>query len=417
MKDNELNEAQLSDLIDLVISGKDISEIAMTDEQKSTIGFAAKIRELGDQPPGSFRDQLRLKLQAEIAQRESVQKSRAAKDGFFEWLRNPAIARVAWGLAGTAVIVLISIGIFSVLSTVGGPAATPIAGLPPFQSVPSIDLPSRIVPSGITFSESTSLSGETPLAVVYSVGSPDVNTRSVSDLGNRLGFIGEARISSDGQKITMNTGSGNEARQLTVWTASGAVEYGYIESEREYPISASDLPTEKEAKKAAYDFLKQADLLPSAYNDYAKLESKITVTSGSKISTSPGYWIVDFPYLVDNSFGTGSGATLELNIGNKGEVLKLVWSWRPLSPAYSLPIISQAAAYVKLAQGNGSIDVPSNSSKLVIKRVQLSYWINPVSEGQTYALPVYEVTGQSLDQNGKSIEDFNGWIEAYQTSK
>ena len=37
---------------------------------------------------------------------------------------------------------------------------------------------------------------------------------------------------------------------------------------------------------------------------------------------------------------------------------------------------------------------------------------DPPSEQQDYAVPVYEFTGECLDKNGKTLEDFTAWTPA-----
>jgi hypothetical protein len=164
----------------------------------------------------------------------------------------------------------------------------------------------------------------------------------------------------------------------------------------------------------------------------AKIEGETTVIAGGGYSVSqryaaeaapsapttsttppaPTYWLVSFPYQVDGSSATGPGSKIEVSIGDKGEVVKLVWSWRQMLQLSTGNIISEKQAFQDLINGNGSLDVPLDCRKVVVEQVQLKYWLDPPSEKQDYAVPVYEFKGQCLDKNGNHLEDFTGWTQA-----
>ena len=134
-------------------------------------------------------------------------------------------------------------------------------------------------------------------------------------LGRRLGFGGEAMSIDGGQKISMVTGTGSETKQMTVWAASGAIEYGFVDTDRQYPTSSTGLPSENEAKRISFEFLKRNSLLPSGYEDFSRIENSIMVSAGNSYSISqnitgktmpvaPGYWLVSLPYRIGNILTT-----------------------------------------------------------------------------------------------------------------
>ncbi len=110
--------------------------------------------------------------------------------------------------------------------------------------------------------------------------------------------------------------------------------------------------------------------------------------------------------------GTGPGSKIEVSVGDHGEVVHMVWSWRPLSPMGTDKIISPKQAFEDLSRGKGSIDLPLNCRQVVVDDVKLKYWLDPPSEEQHIALPVYEFTGTCLDKSGKTLESFTGWAPA-----
>ena len=122
--------------------------------------------------------------------------------------------------------------------------------------------------------------------------------------------------------------------------------------------------------------------------------------------------LVKFPYLVDGVQASGPGARIEVTVGNKGEVLEMLWAWRPVTSPSNVGVMSSDEAYRNLINGRGSLDVPSNTSTYNIERVDLSYWINSFTETQDIILPVYVFKGESLDSKGNRLEDVDAWSSA-----
>jgi hypothetical protein len=218
-----------------------------------------------------------------------------------------------------------------------------------------------------------------------------------------------------------------------------------VEPEKLYPSSPAELPSQSEAESIAYDFLEQADLLPPGYHSLAKIKDETTVIAGGGYSVSPRYaapaaeaapseppspsvpaapsapqaptyWLVKFPYQVDGASATGPGSKIEVSIGNGGEVVSMLRSWRQMSPLGTDNIISEKQAYQDLINGNGSLDVPLDCRQVVVEQIQLKYWLDPHSVKQDYAVPVYEFTGECLDKSGRHLEDFTAWTPALPTN-
>jgi hypothetical protein len=287
----------------------------------------------------------------------------------------------------------------------------------------SVNLPSRITPSNLTFSLQTPLSTNATHATVYQVNTPNVDLGYADELAAKMGVIGKAAYSDGNSRIVVAEKAGPDARQLTIWTASGAVEWGYVNPEKLYPASALNLPSTLTAKRIAYDFLKQADLLPIGYDKYSKIENAITVTAGGNypvysqgtgqaMQKEPGYWIVDFPYLIGGVPATGPGGKIEVIVGDNGQIISLFWGWRDTVPKYLGNVRPEDSAYADMTGGGGSIDIPLECSQVTVKQVELKYWIEPPSDKQSYAVPVYEFRGDCLDKNGKTLETFTAWTKA-----
>jgi hypothetical protein len=440
MKKGKSTEKQFIEYLDRLLAGEDISlGDDVGDEVRSALEHARKILAYRDEPSADFRADLRDRLLRKLAQEEAAaQTKREVKR---EWTANLfPLKPVLIGVTSTVLVVLvIFVGtVWYSARHAGAPTATaPLAEAPPTAGY-SVNLPSNIAPEKVTFVAKTSLSTATGRAPVYSVESTDITTKSVTALGRRLGFSGEARFIDGGDRIAMFDGEGDGMRELVVWAASGAVEYGYVEPDKLYPTYSPDLPSQQEAELIAYDFLEEADLLPPGYQSFAKVEGDMMAIAGGSYSVGRGYveeaappapsaeapptaptapptatyWLISFPYFVDGMEATGPGSKIEVSVGDNGEVIRLLWSWRKMTPCTTENIISQYRAYGDLVQGKGSLDIPLDCDRVVVEQVQLKYWLDPPSEKQTYVVPVYEFTGQCLDKSGRTLEDFTAWTEA-----
>jgi hypothetical protein len=437
MRKGKYAEKQFIEYLDRLLAGEDISlGDDVGDEVRSALEHARKILAYRDEPSADFRADLRDRLLRKLAQEEAAaQTKREVKR---EWTANLFPLRpVLIGISSTVLVVLlIFVGtVWYSARHAGAPTMpAPLAEAPPTAGY-SVNLPSNIAPEKVTFVAKTSLSTATGRAPVYSVESTDITTKSVTALGRKLGFSGEARFIDGGDRIAMFQGEGDEIRQLIVWTASGAVEYGYVEPDKLYTPNP-ELPSQQEAELIAYDFLEEADLLPPSYQSFAKVEGETTAIAGGSYSvgkryaeeaappseeaaptapTAPPtatYWLISLPYFVDGIEATGPGSKIEVSVGDNGEVIRLLWSWRKMTPRTTENIISQYRAYGDLVQGKGSLDIPLDCDRVVVEDVQLKYWLDPPSEKQVYVVPVYEFTGQCLDKSGRTLEDFTAWTQA-----
>ena len=447
MKKDKYTEKQFIEYLDRLLAGEEISlGDDVSDEVRSALELARKMLAYRDEPSADFRANLRDSLLQKLAQEEAA--APAKRGGFREWAANLFPQRPALiGVTSTVLVVLLIVVGTVWYSTRYSGAPMPAEAPSPPPAEYSVSLPSNIAPEGITFVAKTSLSTTIGGAPVYKIESAEVTTESVTELGRRLGFSGEARFINGGDKIAMFDGEGDEMRELIVWTASGAVEYGYVEPDKLFPPYTPDLPSQQEAELIAYDFLEDTDLLPPAYQSLSEIKDETTIIAGGGYSvsrkytpeatpsepTAPSaptaeaepwaptvppastYWLVDFPYNVNGASATGPGSKIEVSIGDNGEVVRLLWGWRQMTPISDQNIISQKQAYEYLIQGKGSLDIPLDCDQVVVEQVQLKYWIDPPSEKQYYAVPVYEFTGQCLDKNGRHLEDFTAWTEALQS--
>lgn len=272
------------------------------------------------------------------------------------------------------------------------------------------DLPIYASPPGnVSFELAVEFPEVGDRAMVYKVKPPDVTVEKVTEMSRRLGFQGEAEVGAE--VIFMVDESGGETRDFMVYVNSGAVKYGFIRDSfmhKLYPQTPPTLPSEEEAKEIATRFLAQAGLLPS--DAYASG----VVSGGGAGGDGGAYYVthllVIFAREIDGVRVTGT--TLNVRIGDGGEVVQVHGVWREVEPCKEVSIRSPQEAYQELTSGEGSCPVPSGCQKVVVDKITLAYWMEPAPVKQEYVVPVYEFKGKCLDAEGNYLEDFTGWCQA-----
>jgi hypothetical protein len=426
MAGDRITEQQFMAYLDRLLAGEDINSFqGISDEVRSDLEFARLMMARREDPYPAFRDQLKQRLLDKLAS-QKVEKP----PGFWERFGSISQQKMVIGLASTAAVVLLLLfGVYinnivttSLSESVNRAAAPlPAAVLPPGNY--AINLPQRIVPANISYTAQTAFSTGTASVPVYQVTAPAVTADSVTALSLRLGMKGQAAATDDGNRLVVVDSSESNQKQLTVWKATGAVEYGLTDTGKLYSKPAVPLPSETDAKKIAYDLLDKASLLTPDMGQYASVEKNITIASGgfntgAGIAAAPSakmdasYWLVSLPYTIGGMPATGPGSKIEVTVGGGGEVTRMLWTWRTVQAVFTGNTRSEQDAYKQLTSGGGSMDIPMNSSSLIIKKVKLSYWIDNYTVKQDYILPVYEFSGDCLDKNGRLLEQFNGWVPA-----
>ena len=297
----------------------------------------------------------------------------------------------------------------------------------------SVDFPSAAGPSGNPGFElaATNLPPNNTM-MVYKVKKPVVTTDSVREIGRKLGFEGSAGYIDRETKIAMLDEGAEEVRQLPVWVNPGAVEYAIVYPDKLYPPEPPNLPSEEEAGQIAIDFLAQSGLLPADATVGGGYEIEV-VTGGTyaveeeipeEVLEEGGeiepevveeyvtHLLVRFHRQIDGFPVIGSGNKFGVRIGDGGEVITVLKVWREITPYKEVVINTPEQAYQELRSGAGSYYAPMDCEEVVVERVYLAYWMEPLDQYQEYVVPVYEFKGKCLDKDGEYIEDFTGWCEA-----
>jgi hypothetical protein len=408
-------EKRFLEYLDRLLAGQAIDPAEhLSDDMHADLEFARSMLASHEEAPPGFQYWLKERLLRKLAEGTDAGERRTWFDRLFEHRRMAMIA-----LASVAVVAIVAVAI--IWRTTPAMAPMPGAALPANQY--TVNLPARITPDKLTFSTQSVLSDKPGSAVVYYLKPADASPARAKQIADRLGLANTLPLVQDASKITLTDKTSGKERQLTVWKATGAVEYGLADVNQLKAGHTPNLPTAQDAKQIGYDTLSHAGLLPSGYGSFSNVENAIIVTAGGSYPvmgknagqtamSAPQYWIVDFPFVVNGVEATGPGAKIEVAVGEGGQVINLLSYWRELTPRYSGTIISSSDAYAELAQGGGSIETPLNTSQAVVKQVALKYWMDPPSESQVLAMPVYEFKGECLDKSGRTIEEFTAWTKA-----
>ncbi|MFC2000389.1 hypothetical protein ACFLXE_06505 [Chloroflexota bacterium] len=133
------------------------------------------------------------------------------------------------------------------------------------EGVFKVNLPVPEMPlKEVSFELATELEDVQRVAMVYQVKGPNVTEAMVKEIGERLGFSGEATLDPSGSRFSMLDERNGSVREFAVTVNSGALEYSStLGIEGLFPATPPELPSDQEAGAIATDFLSQAGLLPA----------------------------------------------------------------------------------------------------------------------------------------------------------
>ena len=253
MKDK--SQKQFLEYLDRMMAGEPVTlGDDVPEEVRSALDQARLMLAYRREPTPEFRAALRNRLLQQLAEKPAAYQTE--KPGFWERLDSvlppkPVLVAV---VSSVAVIFLLFVGVVLYAGRFGGgPSATMTAPSLPSGAELALQLPANIVPEGASFTANTGLSDAAGKAAIYKIDSTDITADSVTSLGHRLGFSGSAGLSDDGTRYIMTQGTGDNEKQLTVWIASGAVEYGYNSPDKLYPVFQVQLPSQSQAETIAYN--------------------------------------------------------------------------------------------------------------------------------------------------------------------
>jgi len=179
----------------------------------------------------------------------------------------------------------------------------------------------------------------------------------------------------------------------------GPVEYnGPGWSGYDYPPTLS---TEEEARRIAEEFLKKVEESGCFYPK-PPLEVVINeVRAGSSTSIENtswiNYWSVRYELRYENMPILRAGGSVKIGAG--GTVVGFGAGWRNLTlgPEVEITVTPEEAL-----SGLGS-PFRTTPVKMIVEKIELGYWTNPIIERQDQALPVYVFSGTAIFEDGDEM--------------
>ncbi len=254
------------------------------------------------------------------------------------------------------------------------------------------------------FNLNTSLPDLPEKIQLYRVVKPEVTTSYVAEIGIKLGISGEVSFGSD-NIFHMR----DQDAYLEVYPASGAIIYGKdnkLYSKSLYDVNKSpNLPTSEEAITIGTNFLKKRGWFPS--------EVKVDeVIIGGWVGNTPDHLGVIFSFSINNYRLTGPAFNYNLRLADKGEVVQMMIYPVSYKPHEEVEIKSVEQAYNELIKGKQYVISP-DSTRININNISIGYWMDSMSQGQEYIIPVFIFRGECLNSNDKIVDNrFTAWIEA-----
>jgi len=237
-------------------------------------------------------------------------------------------------------------------------------------------------------------------------------TLTAGEVANRLGLSGEVSERS-GEFYLIDTTKDPE-EWLSVYAHSGAVAYHI--PDRELPAEVTrqpDLPADAEAEEIARAFLAKTGM---ASPDARVVE--IAVNQRHEVWSSGG----DEPEVsYDVTLAVRFGRSLDglpvygdefaVILGDGGDVVGLVKTWREVEPEGSVAVRSPEEAYADLLASRTV--GPSGSAaydRVTIENISLGYWMEPRGVVQDTVRPVYAFTGTAVRDG--ALEPYVGYVSA-----
>jgi len=311
----------------------------------------------------------------------------------------------------TSTMVLMSIAVVTWLTAGQGRAATEFAmpAIPGFRaSAPktpprfALTVPVK-VPAQL---------GVLKLAPVHT------DAMSVAQLAETLGMRGEVLEENPGRWLVED--SNGARRSLTVFGASGGANFMHLEQLHIAPASAPKLPSDAEAYALALAFLKENELLPADFDtrmgtvtfhrprlierDMKRNVNLTVIETGVQVRFRQ-YW--------QGFRVSGPGSKLYIMLG-EGSVMEGMTRMARVATGVDmlLPAVSAAAALDALGQGAGTYAVPTGCTTAKVTKMEVVYWSESPRLAQDHSVPVYEIGGDCVDAQGKSLGEFFAYAPA-----
>ena len=239
-----------------------------------------------------------------------------------------------------------------------------------------------------------------------------VTGEEVRGIAGRFGLSGE--LSEKSREFRLVDTSKDPEERLTVYADSGAVAYHI--PDRELPAEMTrqpDLPADAEAEEIARAFLAKTGMAsPDARVVEIAVNQRHEVWSSGGDEPEASYDVT-----VAVRFGRSLdglpvyGDEFAVILGDGGDVVGLVKTWREVEPEGSVAVRSPEEAYADLLASRTV--GPSGSAaydRVTIENISLGYWMEPRGVVQDTVRPVYAFSGTAVRDG--ALEPYVGYVSA-----
>ncbi|HOB43803.1 MAG TPA: calcium-dependent protein kinase [Bacillota bacterium] len=236
---------------------------------------------------------------------------------------------------------------------------------------------------------------------LYRVVPVTVTEEQVREVAERFGLSGEPKAVSEvtGEFLLVDASKEPE-EHMSVYAHSGGVAYHILD--KEFPTEVTeqpDLPSDAEAEKIALAFLEKTGMKsPDARVVKTEVNQKQEVWEAGATEPKVSYDItkaVRFGRLLDGLpvYGDEFAAIL----GDGGEVVGLVKTWREVTPDGNVSLRSPEEAYEDLrAARTVRPHTGQEYDRITIEHIAIGYWMEPRGFVQDLVRPVYAFSGTAL---------------------
>jgi len=107
--------------------------------------------------------------------------------------------------------------------------------------------------------------------------------------------------------------------------------------------------------------------------------------------------IVGFKRTLEGFKVTGPGGKVYVDLGSAGEIVGLLYVWRPAVPMGDYPLATVEQTLQHMQEGRCvSVKIPDDATSVVLDESQLAYWEEPPHVRQDFIQPVYVFKGRAF---------------------
>ncbi|MCK9278849.1 MAG: calcium-dependent protein kinase [Methanoculleus sp.] len=239
---------------------------------------------------------------------------------------------------------------------------------------------------------------------LYRVVPATVTEEQVREIAEPFGLSGEPKAVSEvtGEYLLVDTSKEPE-EQVSVYAHSGGVAYHILDLELPTEVTRQpDLPTDAEAEKIALTFLEKTGMQsPDARVVKTEVNQKQEVWKSGGSEPEVSYDVTKAVRFGRSFDGLPVyGDEFAVILGDGGEVVGLVKTWREVTPDGNVSLRSPEGAYEDLrAARTVRPHVGGEYDQITIENVAIGYWMEPRGFVQDLVRPVYVFSGTAL-RNG-----------------